>query len=165
MLQRWSCSKPVSGQLVIQLEFGFVRSTELNPSFTENTLFLLHWLHFLEKSAFSIRKLLQTLLGIEEYQPCQKRSLRFLVIPSLWLLRVSSFIFQIVFLSECDFLSRAFSPSVRLLLHFYPSHWRKKFYLGSAQVPLCFAFYFSSMLHLIGDISKKDWGSDFQVCT
>lgn len=55
-----------------------------------------------------------------------------------------------------------FSPSVQLLLHFYPSYWRKKFYLGSAEVPLCIAFYFSSMLYLTGDISKKAEGQTFK---
>lgn len=102
------------------------------------------------------------LLGIEEYQLCQKRSLRFLVILSLWLLRVSSVILQIdFFLFECDFF--VFSSSVGLLLHFSPSYRSKKFCLVvSAQLPLCFNFYFSSMLYLIGDISKMAEGQTFK---
>lgn len=133
---------------------------------------IIHWEYtvpptltaFLEKSAFSLRKHLRMLLGVKEYQPCQKRSLRFFVIPSLWLLRVSSVIFQIIFLTESDFLIRVFfSPSVQMLLHFSLSYWSKKFSLVvSSQLPLCFAFYFSSALYLIGDISKRAEGQTFK---
>lgn len=51
-LQRWSRSKPVSGQVVIQFDLGFVRSTKLNLSFTEDTQFHLHWLGFQESQHF-----------------------------------------------------------------------------------------------------------------
>lgn len=132
---------------------------------------IIHWEYtvpptltaFLEKSAFSLRKLSQMLLGIEEYQPCQKRNLRFLVIPSLWVLRASSVTFQIIFLSECDFLIGVFSPSVHVAFTFFSFILKQKFPLVvAAQLPLCFAFYFSSVLYLIGDISKRAEGQTFK---
>lgn len=136
---------------------------------------IIHWEYtvpptltaFLEKSAFSLRKHLQMLLGVKEYQPCQKRSLRFFVIPSLWLLRVSSVIFQIIFLTECDFLIRGFFfPFCPVAFTFFSFILKQKvFSCCFITAPFMFRFLFQQCVVFNRRHFQKGWGSDFQVCS